>query len=520
MKQISKVKLLDYDSVSKIFSERNILSKLNNQFIINLIATFQDFDYLYLLLELAKGGDLRFHLDNFNFQLTEHQIKFLLSNLIFALDYIHTNGIIHRDIKPENILFDNNGYAKLTDFGIAKSILSDKLDLSGTPEYMSPECLFGKQQKFYSDYFSLGVICYECMFRKKPFIGKNKNEIREQIKKHKINLIENKDYSEKLCSFVNSLLKVKANKRLGFKEGIKELEEHSLFQDINWKDIYEQKEFSPWREIVNYIRDKLSFKDEIYDKAFCEKKNFIGYDTRLRYSKLEDNLKFVNSRIFRNFTYYNLINIENNFDHIPDNNNNETNDNNDYEDKNNYKYIIRKKKPKETLPKISFNKYDFNEGNGYDGILKSYFDYKIMKYQQLKNDLMSGKLKGLKPNFKQTYSAKNIYNNEEIASQSIESNYSRFKVNENDNFNNFNNNYNRILENKNNENIENEDKEIIESNLNEFLKEDLKEENNPLVFPKINYHKYRPKGSTKIKNLKKSKNIVPFIDSNSLVNPE
>ena len=143
-----------------------------------------------------------------------------------------------------------------------------------------------------------------------------------------------------------------------------------------------------------------------------------------------------------------------------------------------------------------------------------------MKYQQLKNDLMSGKLKGLKPNFKQTYSAKNIYNNEEIASQSIESNYSRFKVNENDNFNNFNNNYNQILENKNNENIDNEDKEIIESNLNEFLKEDLKEENNPLIFPKINYHKYRPKGSNKIKNLKKSKSIVPFINSNTLVYPE
>ena len=256
---------------------------MNNKFIIKLISTFQDFDNLYLLLELLKGGDLRFHLDNYKYLITESHIKFLLTNIIFALDYINSIGIIHRDIKPENIIFDEKGYAKLTDFGIAKLNKSNIIEISGTVEYMSPECLFGKKQKFYSDFYSLGVICYECIHRKKPYRGKKKEELKKQILYNRIHLYSNKYYSEYLCSFVNSLLERNPYKRLGSLEGIKELEEHCLFYDMNWNDIYEQKEYSPWIEIINYSKEKFKFNDEIYDKEYCDRNNDIGLNTRMRY---------------------------------------------------------------------------------------------------------------------------------------------------------------------------------------------------------------------------------------------
>ena len=287
---------------------------MNNNFIIKLISTFQDFDYLYFLLELLKGGDLRFHLDNYKYLISESHIKFLLTNIIFALDYINSIGIIHRDIKPENIIFDNNGYAKLTDFGIAKLNKNNIVEVSGTIEYMSPECLFGKKQKFYSDFYSLGVICYECINRKKPYLGKNKKEIKEEILYNRIRLKSNKYYSEYLCSFVNCLLERNPYKRLGFLEGIKELEENCLFYDMNWKDIYEQKEYSPWIAIINYSKEKFKFDDEIYDKEYCGRNNYIGLNTRKRYSELKDNLMFTNN-IFRGFTFLNNVNNNNNKEH-------------------------------------------------------------------------------------------------------------------------------------------------------------------------------------------------------------
>ena len=116
---MSKTKIISHNSENAVMQERIFLSNLRNQFIINMICSFQDSDNLYLCLELMKGGDLRYHLMNYSHTFSESQLKFLLTNLIMGLEYIHSQNIIHRDLKPENILFDNNGYAYITDFNIS-----------------------------------------------------------------------------------------------------------------------------------------------------------------------------------------------------------------------------------------------------------------------------------------------------------------------------------------------------------------------------------------------------------------
>ena len=67
---------------------------------------------------------------------------------MLSLSLIHSKGIVHRDLKPENIIFDDLGYARLTDFSISKYIKEKINDTTGTPCYMSPEALFGKNQTF------------------------------------------------------------------------------------------------------------------------------------------------------------------------------------------------------------------------------------------------------------------------------------------------------------------------------------------------------------------------------------
>ena len=125
MKEISKVKAFMKKSLSSIILEKHILSNLHHPFLANLNFSFQDKEYLYLVLDFLPGGDLRFYL-NKGIVFSEIQIKFFISNLILALDYIHKMNIIHRDIKPENLVFDGRGYLHITDFGIARKMKNGK----------------------------------------------------------------------------------------------------------------------------------------------------------------------------------------------------------------------------------------------------------------------------------------------------------------------------------------------------------------------------------------------------------
>jgi serine/threonine protein kinase len=74
---------------------------------------------LFLVLDLLLGGDLRYHIARHR-KFTEEETKFFIGCLVQALEVVHNCAIIHRDIKPENLVFDSEGYLKLTDFGIAR----------------------------------------------------------------------------------------------------------------------------------------------------------------------------------------------------------------------------------------------------------------------------------------------------------------------------------------------------------------------------------------------------------------
>ena len=127
---------------------------------------FQDKEKLYLILNYFDGGDLRHHLSHHR-RYSEEKIKFVASNIILGLEYLHNKNILHRDIKPENVILDSKGYLYLTDLGVARvwSPKNDR-DTSGTPGYMAPEVLLRKVHGIGADMFALGVICYEMLLGK------------------------------------------------------------------------------------------------------------------------------------------------------------------------------------------------------------------------------------------------------------------------------------------------------------------------------------------------------------------
>jgi serine/threonine-protein kinase len=103
-----------------------------------------------------------------------------------ALDYAHYRGIIHRDIKPANVIISHSGEVKLMDFGIARDhALTDLTEAGtgvGTPSYMSPEQILGDKLDFRSDIFSLGIMMYQCITGRKPFIEDESRTVMQKIR--------------------------------------------------------------------------------------------------------------------------------------------------------------------------------------------------------------------------------------------------------------------------------------------------------------------------------------------------
>ena len=294
LKEMSKLKVIDKKSIKSINSERELLSKLHHPFIVNMHFAFQDNENLYLVMDLLTGGDLRFHISRHK-KFSEEQTRFFICGIIFSLEYIHSNNIIHRDIKPENLVLDENGYIRLTDFGIAKENMPDNSsETSGTPGYMSPEVMKSMNHSFPADYFALGVIGYEFMKGERPYCGRNRKEIKEQIMSRQAEIKNediNESWSKESADFINKLLMRKPEQRLGFK-GINELKEHPWLKYYPWLLIKDKSLPSPF---VPENKDN-------FDKRYCENIEHIGEETKSRYEEILLDINYGN--YFNNF-YYN-----------------------------------------------------------------------------------------------------------------------------------------------------------------------------------------------------------------------
>jgi serum/glucocorticoid-regulated kinase 2 len=233
MKEMLKARVMHKKSIQSVMNELKLLSMIQSRFIVNAHYAFQDQENLYLVMDLLLGGDLRFHLARKR-KFTMEQTKFFIACLVQALESVHGNGIIHRDIKPENMVFDENGYLKLTDFGIAREWLPEidnSNETSGTPGYMAPEVMCKNNHGMAADFFAVGVIAWECMLGRRPYVGKSRREIRDAILAKQAQIRKNdvpSDWSLEAADFINKCLARKASSRLGY-NGIEEVKNHPWF---------------------------------------------------------------------------------------------------------------------------------------------------------------------------------------------------------------------------------------------------------------------------------------------------
>jgi len=297
LKEMSKVKIIDRRSEVSIMSERNLLATMHHSFIVNMHFAFQDFYNLYLVMDLLTGGDLRYHIAHKR-TFTETQTKFIIANMLLALEYIHNKNIIHRDIKPENLVLESNGYVRITDFGVAKINEEDNSsETSGTPGYMAPEVILVQNHSFPSDFFALGVIGYEFMLGYRPYLGRGRKEIKQLIisKQAKLRIDDiPDDWGDESMDFINQLLQRKPKKRLGY-NGVAEIKNHPWMKDIDWDLLYRKKIDAPFLPPTN---------KENFDKKYCEGVDKVGEETIERYELYWQSDLY--EGVFVNYTFVNM----------------------------------------------------------------------------------------------------------------------------------------------------------------------------------------------------------------------
>lgn len=155
-------------------------ASLNHQNIVAVYDAVEDNGRQAVVMEFIDGKSLRTLLDERR-TLTPKLTVHIGSGICAALDAAHAKGIIHRDVKPGNVLVTKDGRVMLTDFGIAKALgtgddLTSENIMMGTAKYLSPEQVKGDELDLRADLYSLGLVLYECLAGKVPFVGKNDTE--------------------------------------------------------------------------------------------------------------------------------------------------------------------------------------------------------------------------------------------------------------------------------------------------------------------------------------------------------
>lgn len=235
LKCISRTEAVARRQQTSICTEREILTDVDHPFILKLVQTFKDRRNVYFLTEFVTGGELFGAIRSLGI-LNGSQARFYTGSLILALQALHEKMIIYRDLKPENVLLDNYGYIKLIDFGCAARLnKGGHRSLVGTPHYMAPEVILGKEYNCSCDVWSLGVCLYEFVCGPLPF-GQDLEDPKQVFQEILLAKVSFPEHFTNLTGkhLLRSLLRKNSQLRIGGVNGLQDVREHEYFRKFSF----------------------------------------------------------------------------------------------------------------------------------------------------------------------------------------------------------------------------------------------------------------------------------------------
>uniref|UniRef100_H2Y6L5 non-specific serine/threonine protein kinase n=1 Tax=Ciona savignyi TaxID=51511 RepID=H2Y6L5_CIOSA len=293
LKKINKHNLALRNEVQQVFAERDILTFVENPFVVTMYCSFQTKHHLCMVMEYVEGGDVASLIKNICV-LPDEVAQMYFAETVLALEYLHNYGVVHRDLKPDNLLITSMGHIKLTDFGLSKvglmsrttNMYESHLDpqqlfndrqVYGTPEYIAPEVILHLGYGTPVDWWSAGICLYEFLVGCVPFFGQTPDDLFMQAINDDIVWPEGEDsLSDEAINLISCLLDRDALSRLGSR-GAFEVKNHPYFTTMDWNNLLRQKaQFVPQiddEEDTSYFdtrKDRYTHDNDLLDTSQCD----------------------------------------------------------------------------------------------------------------------------------------------------------------------------------------------------------------------------------------------------------
>lgn len=262
----------------RMITEKYILEHSESPFLGSLRWSFQTLEYLFLVMDFYSCGNLALlQISQPHHMFSEETIRFFASQTVMALERLHILGYIYRDIKSENLVVSAQGHLVLIDFGFARQCMTPELHKAmqdprqralasarigkatsfvGTSQFVAPEIIEGESQDSTVDWWSFGILLYQLLYGKTPFLGEDIDDTFDNIQHARLEFPKTRSVSSCLKKLIKALLRQDPNKRLGSRKGAEEIKSHEFFSGVHW-DLKRYMQHPPAHSISHRPTEEL-----------------------------------------------------------------------------------------------------------------------------------------------------------------------------------------------------------------------------------------------------------------------
>jgi hypothetical protein len=245
LKVLNKSHITQNNLLKYAMTEKNVMSYIRHPFIVSLRYAFQTSQKLCLVMDYCPGGDLGSLLATEK-RFSEEVTRLYATEVLLALEHLHSLDIIYRDLKPDNVILDADGHAMLTDFGLSKEGITSAMTTSsfcGSIAYLAPEILLRQGHGKTVDWYLLGVMMYEMMVGYPPYFNNKREIMFQNIKSAPLHLPSFLSVPSK--DLLRKLLIRDPSQRLGAHSDSEEIKKHPFFKRVDWGQVMRREQRMP-----------------------------------------------------------------------------------------------------------------------------------------------------------------------------------------------------------------------------------------------------------------------------------